>query len=320
MSFWASICLTQTHEISSFRAPIMRMSLNNKKEPRFLSHVGQLPPNFGVTQISAPQVQVLAGNRRLRAFKGKKSVVSFAAEKSPVPMRSLTHALNIGTLATWMSVAAFGSAGVILGRAVHLPPIADVAGVELMETTLEVESVDVADSMNEASDQPALGESIELPAPPEMLPALQSDALPEVPDMPIAEVKKVSESIKPAAMPASKPAAKSQRSSAVAGNPSAVRNASANGAATMSNAARLAAGRMPAPHYPSEARSKGQAGTVLVEFTVDPSGRVSSAHIASPCPWSVLNEEALRAVRNWKFPPGSVMTFKKPIVFKLRNS
>lgn len=262
----------------------------------------------------------LAVKRRMRAFHGKQSVFSFAAEKSLIPMHSLTHALNIGTLATWMSVAAFGWVGVMLGRAVHLPPVADVAGVELVQTSLEVESVDAADSMSDASDQSASAESIELPAPPEMLPAMQSEALPEVPDMPMAEVKKVSESIKPAAKPASKPAAKPQRSSAVAGNPSAANNASASGTATMSNAARLAAGRMPAPRYPSEARNKGQAGTVLIEFTVDPSGRVSSAHIASPCPWSVLNQEALRAVRNWKFPPGSVMTFKKPIVFKLRNS
>lgn len=262
----------------------------------------------------------LAVKRRMRAFHGTQSVVTFAAEKSLIPMHSLTHALNIGTLATWMSVAAFGSAGVMLGRAVHLPPVADVAGIELLQNPLEIESVDVADSMNEATDQPASGESIELPAPPEMLPALQSEALPEVPDMPIAEVKKVSEAIKPAAKPANKAATKPQRSSTVAGNPSAGSNASTNGAATMSNAARLAAGRMPAPRYPSEARNKGQAGTVLIEFTVDPSGRVSSAHIASPCPWSVLNQEALRAVKNWKFPPGSVMTFKKPIVFKLRNS
>jgi len=258
--------------------------------------------------------------RRMRAFHGTQSVVSIAAEKSLIPMHSLTHALNIGTLATWLSVAAFGSVGVMLGRAVHLPSVADVAGVELMHTSLEVESVDVADRMNEVSDQSASAESIELPSPPEMLPALQSEVLPEVPDMPIAEVKKVSESIKPTTKPANKPATKPQRSSAVAGNPSSGNNASASGAATMSNAARLAAGRMPAPRYPSEARNKGQAGTVLIEFTVDPSGRVSSAHIASPCPWSVLNEEALRAVKNWKFPPGSVMTFKKPIVFKLRNS
>jgi protein TonB len=283
--------------------------------------MGLIPPMEETFMQAHPlSFEKLALKRRMRAFHGTQSVVTFAAKKSPIPMHSLTHALNIGTLATWMSVAAFGSAGVMLGRAVHLPPIADLVGVELVQTPLEVESVDVADNMNEASDQPASGESIELPAPPEMLPALQSDALPEVPDMPIAEVKKVSEAIKPATKPTSKPAAIPQKSSAVAGNPSGGNNASASGAATMSNAARLAAGRMPAPRYPSEARNKGQAGTVLIEFTVDPSGRVSSAHIASPCPWSVLNQEALRAVRNWKFPPGSVMTYKKPIVFKLRNS
>ena len=283
--------------------------------------MGLIPPMAETfMQVHPLSFEKLAVKRRMRAFHGTQSVVTFAAEKSPIPMHSLTHTLNIGTLATWMSVAAFGSAGVMLGRAVHLPPVADVAGVELVQTPLEVESVDVAGSMNEATDQPASGESIELPVPPEMLPALQSEALPDVPDMPIAEVKKVSEAIKPAAKPANKPATKAQKSSTVAGNPSAGNNASANGAATMSNAARLAAGRMPAPRYPSEARNQGQAGTVLIEFTVDPGGRVSSAHIASPCPWSVLNEEALRAVKNWKFPPGSVMTFKKPIVFKLRNS
>lgn len=283
--------------------------------------MGLIPPMEETFMQAHPlSFEKLIVKRRMRAFHGGQSVVSFAAEKLSIPMHSLTHALNIGTLATWMSVAAFGSVGVMLGRAVHLPLVAEVAGVELMQTPLELESVDVADSMNKASDQSAAVESIELPAPPEMLPAMQSEALPEVPDMPKTEVKKVSEMIKSPAKPASKPAVKPQRSSAVAGNPSAGNNASASGAATMSNAARLAAGRMPAPRYPSEARSKGQAGTVLIEFTVDPSGRVSSAHIASPCPWSVLNEEALRAVRNWKFPPGSVMTFKKPIVFKLRNS
>ena len=283
--------------------------------------MGLIPPMEETFMQAHPlSFEKLIVKRRMRAFHGTQSVVSFAPEKLSIPMHSLTHALNIGTLATWMSVAAFGSVGVMLGRAVHLPLVAEVAGVELMETTLEVESVDVADSMNEASDQSAAVESIELPAPPEMLPAMQSEALPEVPDMPMAEVKKVSEMIKSSAKPTNKPAVKSQKSSAVAGNSSAGNNASASGAATMSNAARLAAGRMPAPRYPSEARNKGQAGTVLIEFTVDPSGRVSSAHIASPCPWSVLNEEALRAVRNWKFPPGSVMTFKKPIVFKLRNS
>jgi TonB family protein len=291
------------------------MSLNNKKESRFLTLLGQLVPHFGVTNLPAARMAMSTGNRPLRAFHGMQSVVSFAAEKSPAPMRSLTHALNIGTLAVWTSVAAFGSLGVMLGWTGHVPVVANEVGVELVSAPLEVESIDVTENFSEAADRSVSDESIELPTPPEMLSVMQSEALPEVPEMPVAEVGRVvTVAVNRLVNPTNPPTNKPQKSSAVANN------ASAGSAATMSNAARLAAGRMPAPRYPSEARSKGQTGTVLIEFTVDPSGRVSSAYIATPCPWSVLNEEALRAVRNWKFPPGSVMTFKKPIVFKLRNS
>lgn len=248
----------------------------------------------------------------MQAFHGMRSVVSIASEKSPAPMRSLTHALNIGTLAVWTSVAAFGSLGAMLGRDGYMPVVSDVTGIELMSAPLEVESVEMADGLSEPADRPVSDESIELPAPPEMLPAMRSEALPEVPEMPLAGPKKVFETVKRTDKIAVKATSGSQKS--------VTSNASANDVASMSSATRLAAGRMPAPRYPTEARSKGQTGTVLIEFTVDPNGRVSSAHIATPCPWSVLNEEALRAVRNWKFPPGSVMTFKKPIVFKLRNS
>ena len=86
----------------------------------------------------------------------------------------------------------------------------------------------------------------------------------------------------------------------------------------MSDAARLAAGRMPPPSYPPEARRKGQSGTVIVEFTVDASGRVISARAKSPSPWPLLNNEAVRTVRRWKFPPGGVMKLQRPIVFQLR--
>jgi protein TonB len=85
-----------------------------------------------------------------------------------------------------------------------------------------------------------------------------------------------------------------------------------------SDSSRLAAGRMPAPAYPSEARRKGQTGTVLIEFTVDASGRVISAYAKSPSPWPLLNEEAVRTVRRWKFPPGGVMKLQRPIIFQLR--
>ena len=86
----------------------------------------------------------------------------------------------------------------------------------------------------------------------------------------------------------------------------------------MAESARLAAGRMPPPVYPSEARRKGQTGTVMVEFVVDSSGRVISAYAKSPTPWPLLNHEAVRAVRRWKFPAGSMMKLQRPIVFQLR--
>ena len=86
----------------------------------------------------------------------------------------------------------------------------------------------------------------------------------------------------------------------------------------MSNSARLAAGRMPAPTYPAAARRGGQTGTVVVEFTVDTSGRVIAAHASKPSPWPLLNDEAVRTVRRWKFPPGEVMKLQRPIVFQLR--
>jgi protein TonB len=75
---------------------------------------------------------------------------------------------------------------------------------------------------------------------------------------------------------------------------------------------------MPAPSYPAECRRKGQTGTVVVEFTVDSSGRVIAAHAKSESPWPLLNHEAVRTVRRWKFPPGGIMKLQRPIVFQLR--
>ncbi|MEI8037882.1 MAG: energy transducer TonB, partial [Verrucomicrobiota bacterium] len=83
-------------------------------------------------------------------------------------------------------------------------------------------------------------------------------------------------------------------------------------------AGRLAAGHMPPPVYPAEARRRGQTGTLLVEFTVDAAGRVIAASAVTPSPWPLLNQEAVSAVRRWTFPPGSVMKLQRPIVFQLR--
>jgi len=74
---------------------------------------------------------------------------------------------------------------------------------------------------------------------------------------------------------------------------------------------------MPRPSYPVEAQRRGQQGTVVVEFTIDSSGKVISAEAVEPSRWPLLNREALSAVRRWKFPPGDVMKVRRPIVFRI---
>ena len=74
---------------------------------------------------------------------------------------------------------------------------------------------------------------------------------------------------------------------------------------------------MTAPDYPNEARRKNQQGRVVVNFSVDERGDVVSASVTTPCPYPLLNDEALRAVRRWKFQPGERASLQRPIIFKL---
>ena len=86
----------------------------------------------------------------------------------------------------------------------------------------------------------------------------------------------------------------------------------------MSVAARLAAGRMPRPSYPALSRRNNQTGTVVVQFTIGTDGKIVSATIYKSSNWPLLDREALRTVRTWRFPPGDVMTNIKPITFTLQ--
>jgi periplasmic protein TonB len=77
-------------------------------------------------------------------------------------------------------------------------------------------------------------------------------------------------------------------------------------------------GLQPDPDYPSEAAMNHQQGTVVVRFTVNTDGRVESAQAATPCPWPLLNQAAVRAVREtWRFEPGSVRVYEVAIQFEL---
>jgi len=79
-------------------------------------------------------------------------------------------------------------------------------------------------------------------------------------------------------------------------------------------------GRQPAPEYPRQARQAGQQGTVGIRFVVGADGRVTTAEVAEPSPWPLLNNAALQTVRErWRFRPGSSRLYLVSIRFQLQN-
>ena len=76
-------------------------------------------------------------------------------------------------------------------------------------------------------------------------------------------------------------------------------------------------GDQPKPEYPPEADEAGQQGTVAVRYVVGIDGAVKSAEIAQASPWPLLNQAALRAIRQaWHYPPGLVRYLEVRIVFQ----
>ena len=258
-------------------------------------------------------------------------------------MSPLFYAINIATLATWLSVAGFGTVAIVVPVTIEILNSKEASDpYKDLETTVLTEDFNVGDSPpSQETDTGSTGDAAEtevpfaeqetLPTPPEMPDVAEITPLPEIPDMP-APVAKSSEPVAPAptkprpvpAVSNKTPTRSAMPTSATGGSPQGkpeakgtAGNGGRNGGSGMSDAQRLAGGRMPAPSYPSQARARGQTGTVLVEFVVGENGRVVSAHAKSPSPWPLLNESAVSAVRRWKFPPGSVARFTRPIVFKL---
>jgi protein TonB len=82
-------------------------------------------------------------------------------------------------------------------------------------------------------------------------------------------------------------------------------------------------GDQPAPEYPREAALAHQQGTVVVRLVVGQGGRVLKADAVEACPYPLLNQAAVRAVRErWSRPPApkiSPGTWDVSIEFQLRQ-
>jgi protein TonB len=79
-------------------------------------------------------------------------------------------------------------------------------------------------------------------------------------------------------------------------------------------------GRQPSPEYPREAQLAHQQGSVLVRFIVGEDGRVQSAAVQTPCPFAMLNQAAVRGVRDsWRFARGTVRTYEVTIIYTLKS-
>jgi protein TonB len=87
---------------------------------------------------------------------------------------------------------------------------------------------------------------------------------------------------------------------------------------TQFNSSAMGGGTFPGPDYPGSARRNHLEGTVVVEFTVDSSGALTSVKLQKSSGHPVLDEAAVAVIKQrWRFPPGSPGYYFKPFVFQM---
>jgi len=78
-------------------------------------------------------------------------------------------------------------------------------------------------------------------------------------------------------------------------------------------------GQQPKPEYPLEAALAREGGTVRVRYTIGEDGSVVAAEAIKPCPYPVINESAVRTVREeWRFPPGQIRIAETDFEFNFK--
>lgn len=250
-------------------------------------------------------------------------------------MNSLLHALNIGTMATWMSVAGFGGVG--LAVPIWHKPLTGVKQAQetsLQDIEFSEDSIEGTQGDSEDVAQDATAEPEPLEAPPELTPPPEITPLPEVPDLaPLPEAKPQPDAVavpvkpqpKPAVAKPTNPGTKRAGATTTRATGAGVGGTGNGGVAggkamTASEASRVAKGNIPKPSYPSAARRAGIEGVVRIAFIIDQSGHVISATVAKSSGNSELDAAAQAAVLRGRFPAGdSVIKRIQPISFSLNK-
>jgi protein TonB len=214
------------------------------------------------------------------------------------------------TLVIWLGCVVIGTLGLVLPyarahwmakKAEPPPVVAQLLNVELTSEPLP--------PVASASSLPKLLE------PPPMTPAV---AVPEPPALAVAEPSPTIAFAVPVAAPATivEPHQASYRTPEV--TPSVVPQPVAVAPRQLTFG--QGEGKQPAPEYPRQALREGQEGTVLVRFTVGENGRVLAAEARSPSTWPLLNDAALRVVRQrWRFPAGALRAYEVAIHFQIKR-
>lgn len=209
------------------------------------------------------------------------------------------------TLALWLTCLTIGVVGLLLERRSFVPK----APEQKEPPPVQAEMIDV-----DIAPEPVILAADQLPpAPPDKPPP---DALP--PDVPPLPAVAAPSPMIAFALPVAGPVRIVSASKAMVSLP-------APGSVKTTAVEHLIYGQgsaasQQAPEYPDAARDAGEQGTVEIEFTVGPDGRVNHARIVKASPWPVLNQAALQVVRDrWQNPQwATTHPYLVPIKFELR--
>ncbi|WP_338287913.1 energy transducer TonB [Luteolibacter sp. LG18] len=253
-------------------------------------------------------------------------------------MTPFLQALNVGTMAAWLTVSGASTVACLVKVDYILPAKNDRSDLKIaladvfdMDTQIAGEPAAGSAAPDEPSAEPQLAEPTPVEPVPEIPEISPLEPLPEVPDLPQPkpdslqterpkEMTRTEEAPKPRRKqgpPAAQPG-KTGGANGTTGTGGGTGNgpSSGNGSA-IAGAERLSKGRTPKPPYPSTCQRANQEGRVGITFTVDEQGNVVSARVSSATPYPEMNQAALNGVYRWKFPPGTRVTATKAIVFQL---